>query len=243
MARRLADMPHGGCYDGLMWNRIRPIVDQFATLQTLYQLLSAPTAVAMLTGVSGYLGGIPVMWIIVASTIAFAMTAHGLLRISEVTHRMAVENKLQFLNPHIVMDCEWGKDGRPTRISKMNVGVTLMNRALFPIEYVITSIHAVVENRVANAIKLEGFIATSASQALFASWPDAIDLADLNTLDIKGRLDFEIQYGHPGRRIYVIKRKLEFDVTVHADQSEKPTPHAGIAVRDRAAQGGVPVQS
>ena len=197
----------------------------------------------MVTAVSGYLGGVPAMWIIVASAVVFAMSAHGLLRANELAHRMTVEGKLNYLNPFFAVECEWNQEGKPTHVAKVNVGLTVANRAIFPIEFVITTITAVVNDRIADASKLEGRVASIAAGLGAVSHPDAIELGDLNTLDLKGRLDFEIKYGKAGNKKYTLKKKLEFELTVHPDQSQKPNPNVGVAVRDRVPQSSIVVQS
>lgn len=216
-----------------MWGRIKFLIDQLGTLQTLHSLLSAPAVLAMLTALSGYLGNVPTMWIIFAATGVFAFTAHGLLRGSEFSHRMRVDGKLDFVNPQLTLECDWGDDGKPIRVARINLGIQLINRAYFPLKYTIKSLNSVVEGRAAVSEAIENKNMTIAASTVSATVPDRISIADLNKLDLKGRLDFEVHYGRFTAGPYVIKRRLEVDVFVSADGSVRPNPTAGIAVRDR----------
>lgn len=139
-------------------------------------------------------------------SVAVAAIFIALLRENEWHHRTSVEGKLDFIQPHFAVDVNWTDNGSPEFISKMNVGLTLVNRSLATIYYKVVSFHALVEGRGPNTDRYVTIVWPVLSQTTHASNPDPVDIHDLHKLDVKGTLDFEIAYGRSANDLrYTIK--------------------------------------
>jgi hypothetical protein len=115
----------------------------------------------------------------------------------------------------------------------MNVGMTLANRSLETIYYKVTHFHALTEGRGPNTDKYIGLVVPVPSASGNRSHPDAIDLRDLQLLELKGTIHFSIKYGRQNDMKYTIERRQEFHVVVHKDDSVKPNAKFGVAVIDK----------
>jgi hypothetical protein len=106
-----------------------------------------PVLSAMMTGAAGYLGGVPLMWVLVAVAIVFACVAQSWLRISEIMERINPRNKLAYIQTVVHMDLkggpqptnQGGSTGRARRIEKMQIGVELQNRSSFPMSLIVSN--------------------------------------------------------------------------------------------------------
>lgn len=66
--------------------------------------LLAPTVVAVLTGASGIYGEIPLMWVIMASSVAFGGAMTGMLRGSEYIQRKNPLDKMRYMETSFLCD-------------------------------------------------------------------------------------------------------------------------------------------
>lgn len=93
-------------------SKLRRFFEWIGFAQTFSAILQAefartllfPMMVTLATGAVGVLGGIPLMWIIMAASLAFAGTTHGLLRASEYLERKNPLNKLICIGVHFSRD-------------------------------------------------------------------------------------------------------------------------------------------
>ena len=200
-----------------------------ARVQYLYALFTWPGLTAMLAAISGYLSGIPVMWVVMASAITFAAMAHGMLRFNEWRARTAIEYKFDVMGLFHRQDCTWNKAGKPTKVEKINIGIQLMNRASFPIQYRFDAFRVIIEGRVANAETMLNKVLTIPASVGGLSHPDAVDVSDLKTLDLKGRVEIEVSYGVGNDLKYHLSRKYKFEYAINPKISTKPIPQVGFA--------------
>jgi len=107
-----------------------------------------PTVSSVLTGASGILGGIPLMWVLMASALVFMAVTHAVLRMYEIQQWINPANKLAYIQTVLNLDLKGskalaatpgGSTGRPRKLEKMQVGVELQNRATFPLSVIVSS--------------------------------------------------------------------------------------------------------
>ena len=197
--------------------------------------ISAMTAymAAQMSGIAGYqivLFGLGAFCLV---SLGWAGVFHALLRQNEWRHRTRIEGNFDYIGPHFAVEVHWNDNGKPEFINKMNIGLQIRNRAYETIQYKVTTFHATVEGRAPNTDRYVGKTMNSTSQSLSASHPDAISLGDLRKLDVKGTIEFELIYGSKNKLQYSIKKNQEFDIAVHPENSIKPKPSVGVAVRDK----------
>jgi len=85
-----------------IWTRLFHGIGHAETIHTIAQAefvrtLLFPTVTAVATGSAGVLGGIPIMWVIAATAVAFMGAAQGVLSASTYVERKNPAYKLQVL--------------------------------------------------------------------------------------------------------------------------------------------------
>ena len=75
----------------------------------------------MITAATGYVGGIPAMWIVIGATVVFAAVAHGLFYATKYRLLTSVADKLVFCQ----LVCFWDENGRLTNIKTLQIGLHL----------------------------------------------------------------------------------------------------------------------
>jgi len=91
-----------------MFEKFRKALEWFGHFETINAILHIefvrtlllPTLVAAMTGTAGFIGNIPLMWVIMATALAFMGTAQGMLRASEYVERKNPLNKLVYVGTH-----------------------------------------------------------------------------------------------------------------------------------------------
>jgi hypothetical protein len=84
-------------------------IGHFETVQAIIntefvRTLLVPSLMGVMTASAGYFGGIPLMWILMATALAFMATMQGLLRTSEFMERKNPLNKLSILQIGVGLD-------------------------------------------------------------------------------------------------------------------------------------------
>lgn len=95
-----------------MGKRVRQFLQWMGVAETLRSIGQAellrtvlwPAIGTMLTGGAGIMGGVPLMWVFMASAVSFAGITTGLLRGSEYIQRKHPLNKLAYLGTHCFVD-------------------------------------------------------------------------------------------------------------------------------------------
>ena len=96
-----------------IWQKIiKPVLEWIGHAETLHTIAQAeffrtlfwPGVATVTTAITGVLGGIPVMWVIVGSAVAFMATSQGLLRASEYLERKNPLNKLSLRGAYFTCD-------------------------------------------------------------------------------------------------------------------------------------------
>lgn len=96
-----------------LWKKvIKPILEWASHAETIHTIAQAeffrtlfwPVVLAMSAAVTGYLEAVPVMWIIMVSTLTFMGAAQGMLRTSEYLERKNPLNKFNYIGTHFGCD-------------------------------------------------------------------------------------------------------------------------------------------
>jgi hypothetical protein len=161
-----------------------------------------------MTLIAGYLSGdIPWMWIIMATSIAFASISGGLLWFDQLLDRWRVAEKLIFAGPFIGFD----KTPDKKSIENIQIGFVLENRATFPVSYTVKNIRT----------SADGTIPTTGS---ILSWGGVIQAGSSETFkdrtihlkqakaDIDATMEFELTYGPHGREKHQMMRSISISV-------------------------------
>lgn len=87
---------------------VKRVLDWIGQYQTIQSLIHAefvrtallPMVTAIVTGASGYFGGVPLMWVFVATALVFMAVMQALLRGAELSERKSPLNKLVLIGAH-----------------------------------------------------------------------------------------------------------------------------------------------
>lgn len=185
--------------------------------QFLWPLVIGPVVTAVL----GLAGGVPMMWVWVAALASFAFMTHGLLRLNEWIDRTSANGKLDIIEPTIQIT--GAETVEPIEIASAQIGVSLGNRAIFPMEFRVERIDTRFADRVGsvkNYANRGGVIAPN-SVSFFRDSAITIEKPRL-ILERKGyesRIDILISYGKPGGKRFTIERS--FAISVFVDPTTK----------------------
>lgn len=201
-------------------------------IQNLWVLFTLPSVAGFLTALLGYIQNLPVMWIAVGGIASFSFMANGVLRFVEWRQKTEVQYKFDVIGIYPLADCAWNKQGKPTKIEKLNIGFQILNRASFPIQYEIEECRVVSSSRIADASKLDGQKFIVPAMVGGGSHPEPIAIGDLNTTETSGHLEVTVKYGKIGNLKYSINKKYAFDLSLNIENSEKPSLAVRFASRD-----------
>jgi hypothetical protein len=198
------------------------------------QTVLAPAVMTAATGTAGYLGGIPAMWIIMASSITFAVIVMGLLFISIYRERESAEGKLRFTSTVFQYDLIPFKPNRPQRraagqqygvkaiilepsirhIENGQLGVEVFNGGTFPLSVILEAADTAIENKTPPRVQYP-----KPASLLLPGLPARIcdERISLNSMEcrrLEGRCYMSIRYGRPGKERYRLDLRLK-KVDIH----------------------------
>jgi hypothetical protein len=226
-----------GCHHELAWETAlaskwsRPL-EWIAHAETVHALaqtefvrtLLAPSVFAMLTGTAGIFGGIPLMWVMVGSSLGFMAVIQGLLRASELKERKTPLNKLRYNGTIFHFDLFPISDNRRSRRLNSSVsrkatlpstvepivreleigqlGVELFNTADFPISLIVHSAETEIENCTPPRTQYPKPAITVLPGIPVRVVDERITLNRLKCGRLEGKMHLKIMYGLPGKEIY-----------------------------------------
>jgi hypothetical protein len=188
-----------------------------------------PTVISVMAAISGYMQGVPVMWIFVGTSLVFMAVTQALLRGDEYRERKNPLNKLTWAGTHVTaeLDVAAGMSlfglqqlqpnmmvpGVPRNLEKGQIAVELKNNATFPISCFLESA----------ATELQGI---TPPRSQFPKAPvligpgSAVRLADDAIIFHKpmpcgrmaGKMDITIRYGLPGRERHQLRYVATLDI-------------------------------
>ncbi|UIJ71172.1 hypothetical protein [Aurantimonas sp. HBX-1] len=180
-----------------------------------------PLVGPVIAAVLGIAGNVPLLWVWVSALASFAFLTHGLLRLNEWIDRTSADGKLDIVEPTIWVSSDESSD--PIEIEGVQIGVTLSNRALFPMEFTVDKIDTRFADRVGttkNFANKGGVIAPNSAShfrdsAIQMNPPRPI----LERKAYDGQIDVTISYGKLGGRRFLVQRN--FSISAFIDPTTK----------------------
>jgi len=205
-------------------------VGHLETINTIAQAefirtLLVPTVTAIATGGAGFMGGFPLMWIFMATSVAGASAALGILSASTYLERKNPAYKLQIVKNLFNFDlvpitapnrkhrrAATAQGGAPAAVPaqrhflKGQLGFEVWNRASFPISVIVVAAETEIEEKKpprATFPKKPGIIQPGTSVWIH---DDAIDLGNMVCDNIDGKMDITVKYGLPGKEHFEMRQ-------------------------------------
>jgi hypothetical protein len=181
-----------------------------------------PWLLAMLTGLTGYFGGQPWMWVLMASALAFMGTIVGIFYAGIYRDRNSPVNKVLYMGTQVNYDLTplprksrraQATGAAPARtIDKIQIGVALHNSARFPIEVTLHTAETEMEGeRPPRTMFPKQPSIVLPSNTVFIM-DDPIDMDGHPCEKLEGHMALTVKYGIPGKE----KHELQFNGRVEA---------------------------
>lgn len=206
-----------------------------------------PWVYAMLIGAAGYYTHFPLVWVLMATAMAFAGVAVGIVYADAYRDRHSPLNKIRYagtitnydLTPLNRKGRQASKAGAPPirTLAKTQIGVALFNSAHFPIS-------VILENAKTEMEELEPPrseyprppVLIVPGNSVFVM-DDPIDMEGHPCEKLEGRMNLKIRYGLPG------KEKYELNFAGRVEALMRPEGFlSGNYTHWDAAQAGLPVR-
>ena|SRR5580698_6968170 len=150
-----------------------------------------PPLVTLATVAAGIVERQPVMWIIMAASVVFAMSAFGLYAFHAWRFSRTPEHKIAFVRSIVNRN----QNGRNKQIS---LGFAMRSSAEFPIEVELTKLDTCVMSRIRMEKRsLPQKLRVDAKCDFFFT-DNPIDITGITDDSMKGECEFELKYGRPG---------------------------------------------
>lgn len=189
-----------------------------------------PAVVTVATMVSGYLGHVPVMWIIVGSALAFMGTVTGLLRGSEYIERKNPNGKIKFLTTSLGLDLvplqEPNRAQRrggaqavvhtaPRQIDRAQLGAILINDSAFAISVIFESGESEIEGTMPprSAYPKPPYIAGPGN--IFTLNDTRMSMNNMSCQNLAGKYRFKLKYGLPGKERFELVLSHSVEIQMH----------------------------
>lgn len=182
------------------------------------------------TGAAGILGGVPAMWVIMASTLAFAGMAVGLFTVSAYRQKETPEGKLRYNGTIFNFDLFPVPDNRKTRrvtasagrrviptnveplireLQYAQLGIELINYADFPMSLIVESADTEVEGKTPPRARYPKPPITVLPGIPVRVCDDRIDVDRLKCDRLEGKMRIAIKYGRSGKEIHELKIRAQ----------------------------------
>ena len=163
---------------------------------------SWPWVLAAMTAFSGYMEGIPWVYVIPLAAFAFAATITGILRFDEWRARRSPQNKIRQISHIVQVDVDHTKN--PKLVQHIQLGVDLLNEATFPLSYIFESGDSMVMGEQSPKGKFPHGPITIRPGQIFRSTDERITMPEMQLGRFEGHVNFKMRYGHPGREKFEI---------------------------------------
>lgn len=237
-------------------------IGRFTTLQAIiqsqfFQTWFWPMAGGLATTVSGLLQGVPVMWALMAGTIAFAAVTLGMIAVIALRIQTSPQNKLIYkvVFHHDLTPCEAPLIGtRQQRranarqasqmisktqivpnvnrtLDKGQLGVEVTNNSYFPISVILEKAETEIETETpprSTFPKPPGIIPPGQSIRLM---DDAIPMDQIQCQPLGGKVDLVVKYGNKGSEIF------EFNVKGSVKINMESNGFVGSIIMDVSGSG------
>lgn len=203
-----------------------------------------PSLLTGLTAVSGWLGGVPIMWIVMASTVVFGAVSLGVLCLSQYMERKSPLNKLKFIGTRIAADLSpatvpaqlFGNRrqrraqsskpvervlaqneiaaGVPRTLEKIQVGVAVRNDATFPISLFLEAADTEMDGEKPPRTSYPKPAVIILPGTAVNIQDERIDMDDRSCERMAGKMDMRIKYGLPGRERFELRFQANLDIVM-----------------------------
>ncbi len=198
----------------------REIISEISHLgiSTLLKFAS-PFLLAGAAIVTGWMEHMPLLWIVMATTVTFAMTAIGLLSFYVFLYALTPENKLHLLTPTFAwVASENDPEGRAMKMGQVRLIANFSNQAHFPISVITDEFDVVIDGNI-NTVKT----ARGVSLILGAKqngWfrDDLISLKGVPCTNFDGKAHIRVRYGRPGKEKF--RAGLDLAIRLIFDQTK-----------------------
>lgn len=203
------------------------------TIYTIFQIefvrtLLLPVIVGFATVISGYIAGVPVMWILMATALAFAGTIHGLLRGSEYIERKNPRGKLRFISSAVGLDLvplaepsraqrrAGGHQALPQRyIDRIQVGVEVTNEATFPISVILEYAESEVEDITPPRTQYPKPAIAVPPRVTMRLMDERMSMNNMPCHNLVGRYEIRLKYGLPGKERFEFNQAASLEIHLH----------------------------
>jgi hypothetical protein len=212
---------------------VRKLFEWLGHAQTIQAIVQAefvrtllvPMVMAMAAGGTGFLGGMPLMWIIMATVVTGAGASIGILSASTYLERKNPAYKLQVIKTLFNFDlvpiggpnrrhrrsaaAQGGAPAVPAyrNFVKGQLGFEVWNRASFPISIIVTAAETEVENLKPPRAKFPKKPVTIQPGTTIWIHDDPIDMENMQCDNLDGAMDITVKYGLSGKEHFEIHQK------------------------------------
>jgi hypothetical protein len=195
---------------------------------TFFKVYIWPVASSVLTAAAGYLGHVPVMWIMMAVAIVFACVTQSWLRISEIMERMNPRNKLAYVQTVVHFDLKGGpalanvggSTGRPRKLEQMQIGVELQNRSSSPISLSIANAETEIEGLFPPRTNYPKAAITILPGGLVRCFDLPIPMKDKPCGRISAKMSIKVKYGMQGDEDEELNFDAVLDIALQPDGTQ-----------------------
>ena len=180
---------------------------------------------AVTAGGAGWIGHMPLMWIIMAAALTFMGTMVGIFFSGTYRDRISPEHKVLYQGTHVGVDLtELPRKARraqatgavPARtIEKIQIGIYLQNAARFPISVLLENAETEVEEETPprSMFPKRPTIIVPGNTVFVVD--DAIPMHGHVCERLEGRMKLKLLYGMPGREKYSLYFAARLDIVMY----------------------------
>jgi hypothetical protein len=191
-----------------------------------FRTLLLPLVLSGITAASGILGHQPVMWIVMAATLAFAATMQGLLRTSEYMERKSPFGKLRFIQTAVGIDltgiAQPTKPQKITNISqlpkrtidKMQLGIDLQNTATFPISILVVAAESEIDHLTPPRSHFPKGPMLILPGVIMRITDERIEMNNKTCEKLVGSYDLQLKYGLPGKERFDLRHASSLEIHI-----------------------------
>jgi hypothetical protein len=213
--------------EALTWGQRASAAWSIAT-GTFFKVYIWPVASSVLTAAAGYLGHVPVMWIMMAVAIVFACVTQSWLRISEIMERMNPRNKLAYVQTVVHFDLKGGaalanvggSTGRPRKLEQMQIGVELQNRSSSPMSLFIANAQTEVEGLFPPRTNYPKAPTTILPGGLVRCLDLPIQIKDKTCGRLTAKMSIKVKYGMQGDEDEELNFDAVLDIALQPDGTQ-----------------------
>jgi hypothetical protein len=183
-----------------------------------------PVLVTLATGASGILGGIPLMWVLMASALAFMAVTHTAVKVYEIRQHIDPTNKLIYVQTVLNLDLKGskalpvtpgGSTGKPRKLDKLQIGVELHNRSNYPMSVILLSGETSVERKSPPRSVYPKAASIIGPGAIFRVHDDPIFMDGLECgKRLVGTMRFKVKYGLQGDEDDELNLEATLDISI-----------------------------